>query len=146
MSPKTEFMIISWKPKLNDCTININVDGVQINRTNHSKSLGLNIDENLSWKAHVHKIWKTSRQVSVQLSESGHLYPWTLQLKYTKALYEPHFDYCNVVWDGGVIRSKNFRIALSDLINIAGIRVPDISLTRLVGTTCRLKGLKKRLT
>ena len=37
---KTEFMVISARPKLqslNDKTININVDGVQINQTNHSK-------------------------------------------------------------------------------------------------------------
>ena len=48
---KTEFMIISSSQKLqslNDKTININVDRVKINETNHSKALGLNIDENLS--------------------------------------------------------------------------------------------------
>ena len=58
---KTEFMIIGSRQKLqslNDYTININVDGVQVNQTQttHSKSLGLNIDENLSWKGHIHEI------------------------------------------------------------------------------------------
>ena len=62
---KTEFMVISSRQKLqslNDNTIHINVDGVKINQTNHSKALllGLNIDENLSWKEHIHAILKTA--------------------------------------------------------------------------------------
>ena len=40
--------------KRNDKTININVDVVKINQTNHSKVLELKIDENLSWKEHIH--------------------------------------------------------------------------------------------
>ena len=43
---------------LNDKTININVEGVKINQTDRSKALGLNIDENLSWKEHIHEISK----------------------------------------------------------------------------------------
>ena len=41
---RTKFMIISSRQKLqtlNDYTININVDGVQVNQTTHSKSLDL---------------------------------------------------------------------------------------------------------
>ena len=58
---KTEFMVISWRQKLqslNDYTMNIHIDGVPINQSNQSKSLGLIIDENLSWKAHIHEISK----------------------------------------------------------------------------------------
>ena len=40
--------------KRNDKTININVDVVKINQTNHGKVLELKIDENLSWKEHIH--------------------------------------------------------------------------------------------
>ena len=78
-------------------TININVDGVQLNQTTHGKSLGLNIDD-LSWKAHIHDISKKkSPQEFVRLSESGHLLPCTLQLKYTKILL--YIDYCSADWD-----------------------------------------------
>ena len=58
---KTEFMVISSRQKLqplNDYTMNIHIDGVPINQSNQSKSLGLIIDENLSWKAHIHEISK----------------------------------------------------------------------------------------
>ena len=61
---KTEFMVISSRQKLqssvNDYTMNVHIDGVPINQSNQSKSLGLIIDENLSWKAHIHEISKKS--------------------------------------------------------------------------------------
>ena len=43
---------------LNDYTMNIHIDGVPIDQSNESKSLERIIDENLSWKAHIHKISK----------------------------------------------------------------------------------------
>ena len=59
---KTDFIvIISSRQKLqslNDYTMNIHIDGVPINQSNQSKSLGLIIDENLSWKAHIYEISK----------------------------------------------------------------------------------------
>ena len=83
-------MVISSRQKLqslNDNTINIHKDGVPINQRNKSKSLALIIDENLSWKAHIHEISKKKYPlVSVLLSGSDHLFQCTLQLKYTKVL------------------------------------------------------------
>ena len=47
-------------------TININVDGIQVTQTTHGKSLGLNIDDNLFWKA---LIYDTSKIVSSSIGE-----------------------------------------------------------------------------
>jgi len=96
-------MIISLRQELhslNDYTININVDGVQINQTNHSRALGLNIDENLSWKAHIHEI---SKKVSSGIGALKRVRPFVSMhtaIKIYKSLIEPHFDCCSVVWDG----------------------------------------------
>ena len=60
---KTEFMVISSRQKLqssNDYIMNIHIDSVPMNQNSQSKSLGLIIDENLSWKAHIHKISQKS--------------------------------------------------------------------------------------
>ena len=43
---------------LNDKIINVNVEGIKINQTDHSKAPGPNMDENLSWKEHIHAISK----------------------------------------------------------------------------------------
>ena len=98
-----EFMVISSRQKLqslNDYTMNIHIDGVPINQSNQSKSLGLIIDENLSWKAHIHEI---SKKVSSCIGALKRVRPFVSMhtaIKIYKALIEPHFDYCSAVWDG----------------------------------------------
>ena len=100
---KTEFMVISSRQKLqslNDYTMNIHIDGVPINQSNQSKSLGLIIDENLSWKAHIHEI---SKKVSSGIGALKRVRPFVSMhtaIKIYKGLIEPHFDYCSAVWDG----------------------------------------------
>ena len=82
-------MTISSRQKLqslNDYAIKIDVTGVKINQTKHSKPLRLYVDENLSWKEHIQEIKKKSLLVLVHSNGSGHLSPCALQLKYTKAL------------------------------------------------------------
>ena len=60
---KTEFMIIGSRQRLinHDVSItnlNICVNNTQIKRVQHTKSLGITIDENLTWKNHVDVICK----------------------------------------------------------------------------------------
>ena len=96
-------MVISSRQKLqslNDYTMNIHIDGVPINQSNQSKSLGLIIDENLSWKAHIHEI---SKKVSSGIGALKRVRPFVSMhtaIKIYKGLIEPHFDYCSAVWDG----------------------------------------------
>ena len=100
---QTEFMVVSSRQKmqsLNDNTINVNVEGVKINQTNHSKALGLNIDENLSWKEHIHA---TSKKVASSIGALKRVRPFISMhtaIKIYKGLIRPYFDYCSVVWDG----------------------------------------------
>ena len=96
-------MVISSRQKLqflNDYTMNIHIDGVPINQSNQSKSLGLIIDENLSWKAHIHEI---SKKVSSGIGALKRVRPFVSMhtaIKIYKGLIEPHSDYCSAVWDG----------------------------------------------
>ena len=100
---KTEFMVISSRQKLqslNDYTMNIQIDSVPINQSNQSKSLGLIIDENLSWKAHIHEISKTVSSGIGALKRVRPFVSMHTAIKIYKGLIEPHFDYCSAVWDG----------------------------------------------
>ena len=66
---------------------------------NQSKSFGL-IDENLSWKAHIHEI---SKKVSSGIGALKRVRPFVSMhsaIKIYKGLIEPHFDYCSAVWAG----------------------------------------------
>ena len=80
--------------------MNIQIEGVPINRSNQSKSLGLTIDENLSWNAHIHEI---SKQVSSGIGALKWVRQFVLMhtaIKIYNGLIEPHVDYCSAVWDG----------------------------------------------
>ena len=100
---KTEFMVISSRQKLqslNDYTMDIHIDVFPINQSNQSKSLGLIMDGNLSWKAHIHEI---SKKVSSCIGALKRVRPFVSMhtaIKIYKGLIEPHFDYCSAVWDG----------------------------------------------
>ena len=72
-----------------------NFEGVKINQTIHSKALGLNTDENLSWKQHIRELSKT--EVASSISALKRVRPFIPLNTAIKALIEPHFDYCSVV-------------------------------------------------
>ena len=57
---KTELMIIGSRQRLNaQCeNIEISIDDRTIKRVDHTKSLGLTIDAQLSWSEHVDEICK----------------------------------------------------------------------------------------
>ena len=129
---------------------NEHIDGALINQSNQSKSFGLIIDENLSWKAHIHEI---SKKVSSGIGALKRVRPFVSMhtaIKIYKGLIEPHFNHCSTVWDGLTQQLrrnfKNFKIVLSEWSpNLAIILVADFFLTGLVGTIYRLEGLNKRL-
>ena len=91
-------MVISLRQKLqslNDYTMNIHIGGAPINQSNQSKSLGLIIDENLSWKAHIHEI---SKKVSSGIGTIKQVRPFVsmytaIKIHVYKGLIEPHFDW-----------------------------------------------------
>ena len=131
-------MVISSRHKLqslNDYTMNIHIDGVPIKQSNQSKSLRLIIDENLSWKAHIHE---TSKKVSSGiglLSGSGHLFQCTLQLKYTKVLLSHTLIIATLygmAWPNSLVRNfKNFKIVLSESSpNLATLRLNLLALSQ----------------
>ena len=147
MSPKSEFMVISSRQKLqslNDLTMNIHLDGVPINQSNQSKSLGLIIDENISRKAHIHEI---SKKVPSGIGTLGPFVSMHTAIKINKGLIDRTLIiaalYGMALLKELVVRNfKNFKIVLSELsLNIAIILAPDFLLTRLVGTVYRLEGL-----
>ena len=98
-------MVVSSRQKLqslNDYTMNIYIDGIPINQSIQSKSLGLIIDEDLLWKAHIHEI---SKKVSSGIGTIKQVRPFVsmytaIKIHVYKGLIEPDFNYCSAVWDG----------------------------------------------
>ena len=80
--------------------IDISIDGRTIKRVEHTKSLGLTIDAQLSWSKHVDEISKKVSSAIGALKRVRPFIPTDVAVQIYNALILPHFDYCNQVWDG----------------------------------------------
>ncbi|CAB4040688.1 Hypothetical predicted protein, partial [Paramuricea clavata] len=98
---KTEFMLIGSRQRINtfQSTPLLVINNVPVKQVSHTKSLGVHIDENLSWNVHIEKL---SKKVASGIGALKRIRPYvpftTMQLIY-KCLVQPYFDYCSAVWD-----------------------------------------------
>ena len=98
---KTELMIVGSRRRLNaQCEeIEISIDDGTIKRADHTKSLGLTIDAQLSWSKHVDEICKKACSVIGALKPVRPFIPTEVAVQIYNALILPRFDYCSPVWD-----------------------------------------------
>ena len=99
---KTEFMVIGSNQRIHTLSnnqIDIEIDGKSIKKVKEAKSLGLLIDEDLSWAKHIEEI---SKKISSAIGALKRMKPFISEstaLQIYQALILPHFDYCSPVWD-----------------------------------------------
>ena len=95
------FISTRQKSLAENCSeINIQLDGQPICRVEHAKSLGLIIDDSLSWSNHIKEICRKVSSAIGALRRSRSLISQSTAVKIYHALIQPHFDYCAPVWDG----------------------------------------------
>ena len=100
---KPEFMLIGSRQRLRLQSIQqiqIQIEGKNISQVEKAKSLGVFIDDKLTWKNHVDEI---SKRISSGIGALKGLRPFVLldtAKKIYDSLIQPHFDYCCTVWDG----------------------------------------------
>ena len=100
MTAKTEYMLIGSRQPLRTLSDNpsFEISGIPLDRVSTTKSLGVLLDENLTWSSHINKMTK---RIASGIGAIKRLRSFvsleTLHVIY-QALIQPHFDYCNVVW------------------------------------------------
>ena len=100
---KTEYMIIGSRQRLNvnvDGSINITINDKPVKKVNETETLGMTIDQHLTWGRHVEEI---SKKISSAIGALKRIRPTiTLDVanKIYKAIIQPHIDYCSTVWEG----------------------------------------------
>ena len=80
-------------------TIDLSVNGISSSRVEHTKCLGVHIDENLTWAEHVNNLTKkVVCNISVLRKISSAV---TLDNRLTvyRSIIEPYFKFCSLVWD-----------------------------------------------
>ena len=94
-------MIIGSRQRLNaQCEeTNISIDDRTIRRVDHTKSLGLTIDAQLSWSKHVDEISKKVSSAIGALKRVRPFIPTDVAVQIYNALILLHFDYYSPVWD-----------------------------------------------
>ena len=100
---KTEFMVVSSRQKFlaeNCGELNIQLDNQPISRVEHAKSLGLIIDDRLSWSNHIKELCRKISSAIGALRRIRSLISKSTAVQIYNALIQPHFDYCAPVWDG----------------------------------------------
>lgn len=98
---KTELMIIGSRQRLHtQCDeIDICIDDNMIKRVDHTNSLGLTIDAQLSWCKHVDEICKKASSAIGALKRVRPFISKDFAVQIYNALKLPYFDYCSPVWD-----------------------------------------------
>ena len=97
---KTEFMLIGSGQRLNTIAVSpsLLMNGTRVKQVASTKSLGITIDDKLSWNNHIEKLTKKIASGIGAMKRVRHLVPTaTLHLIY-QVLIQPHFDYCSSVW------------------------------------------------
>ena len=96
---KTEFMIICSQQRLKTLPYSpsLKIDGAPISQVPSTKSLGVYIDENLTWNLHIHNLSKKTSSGIGALKRIRPFVPHKTLLFIYNSLVKPHFDYSNVV-------------------------------------------------
>ena len=62
------------------------------------ESLGVQIDESLNWRPHIHTISKKISAGIAILRRVSHFIPFDTRVNMYNALVMPYFNYCGAVW------------------------------------------------
>ena len=99
-SSKTEFMLIVSRQRLGtyDTSPKLIIGGDIIKQASSVKSLGVHIDENLSWNMHIEKIAKKIASGIGVIKRCRPFVNRTTLESVFNALVQPYFNYCSEVW------------------------------------------------
>ena len=97
---KTGFLVIISRQRrvyLSD-NPSLTIDNFPIEQVPSTKSLGVHIDENLSWNTHIERVCKKISSALGLIKRIRNFVPLHTLLNNFNGLVKPQFDYCSTVW------------------------------------------------
>ena len=93
-------MLIGSRQRLSTLsdTLELSIDNVPIEQVFSVKSLGMYIDENLTWHSHIDKLCKKIASTIKAIKRVKPFVPQSTLLNIYNSLVQPHFDYYSLVW------------------------------------------------
>ena len=96
---KTNYVIFKSKQRRIGTNISPSLDGFVINQQKFVNSLGVLIDENVSWKCHVNHIRKKmSKSIGIIISRASFYLSTRTKISLHCSLVYPYLTYCNIAW------------------------------------------------
>ena len=98
---KTKVMLITSRQKrykLQNDSLFLNSDGVDLKLSSNEKILGVQIEENLIWNGHFQYISKKIASSLWLLSQIKSFLSVDDKLLFYNAYIRPHLEYCSVIW------------------------------------------------
>ena len=99
---KTEFMLIGSKQlikSISNLQLNVKIENETVKQVYESKTLGVTIDQHLSWKSNTENICKKITSGISALRRLKEVADKQTLLSVYNAIVRPYFDYCCEVWD-----------------------------------------------
>ena len=86
----------------------LEINGIPISQVHSSKSLGVIIDEHLSWNAHIDNLAKKVESALGAIKRIKNCIPHKILLSIYQGLVQTQFDYCSVVCGNcsSILKSK----------------------------------------
>ena len=96
---KTNYIVFTTaQSKINTDNIILKINKQAIERVRSTKFLGVMIDDQLNFKCHIdYLMLKLSKYLGL-FYKIRHYLPKSAMIVLYKTLFEPHLDYCNVIW------------------------------------------------
>ena len=93
-------MLIGSRQRLSTLsdTLELSIDNVPIEQVPSVKSLGMHIDEKLTWHSYVDKLCKKIASAIGAIKRVKPFVPQSTLLNIYNSLVQSHFDYCSLVW------------------------------------------------
>jgi len=97
---KTEFLLIGSKQRLLNSTANptATINQFPIKQVWTVKSLGVHIDENLTWECHINELSKKIASGIRAIKRIRYSVPYKTLLSIYNSLVQSHLNYCSSVW------------------------------------------------
>ena len=126
---KTECMVVAVRQKqqIKPLTLNLAIENHTIKQVAEHRLLGVTIDEQLKWKAHIKNVCKNVSRNVYLLSKLKGFVDIDARKMFFNAHIKSHIDYCSTTWDGS---GEVHKLKLGSLYRRAAKQMlPDPTLT-----------------
>ena len=134
---KTKNMIVGSGQRMSrtETEPRVFINNQAINRVGSTKTLGVFIDENISWKTRIEQLSKkVSKRIGVLRRVKNVMSIESLERLY-KTLLLPHFDYCSLLWDNC---TNELKARLQKLQNKAACAITGDSYSSATNTIMKM--------